>query len=75
MEEDYWLAGAVRQGWYLAVVLGILRMAHDEWQWLDNVPKIRLFPVEVERDRWLTQEEAQRLITACPPHLATEHFN
>src|ERR1035437_845995 len=53
---------------YLATIRGILRMARDEWQWIDNHPKIRLLPGEVERDRWLTKEEAGRLIAPCPAH-------
>ncbi len=32
--------------------------------------RVRLLPGEVERDRWLTQEEAGRLLGHCPPHLA-----
>jgi integrase len=60
---------------HLAVLRAILRMARDEWQWIDNFPKIRLLPGEVERDRWLTREEADRLIAACAPHLtATVRF-
>ncbi len=55
---------------YLAAVRGILRMARDDWQWIDTMPKIRMLPGEVERDRWLTQEEAERLIRVCPSHLA-----
>lgn len=55
---------------YLATVRNLLRMARDEWQWIDNFPKIRLLPGEVERDRWLTREEAERLIRCCAPHLA-----
>ena len=55
---------------YLATIRCLLRMARDEWQWLDSVPKVRLLPGEVERDRWLTRAEADRLIAACPPHLA-----
>lgn len=55
---------------YLATVRGLLRMARDEWQWIDVFPKVRLLSGEVERDRWLTREEADRLIAACPPHLA-----
>lgn len=55
---------------YLALVRGVLRMARDEWQWIDSVPKIRLLPGEVERDRWLTRDEASRLIRACPDYLA-----
>lgn len=48
----------------------LLRMARDEWQWIDTFPKIRLLTGEVERDRWLTREEAERLIRFCPPDLA-----
>ncbi|WP_101048242.1 tyrosine-type recombinase/integrase [Macromonas nakdongensis] len=55
---------------YLATIRNLLRMARDEWQWIDTFPKIRLLPGEVERDRWLTREEAERLIRCCPPHLA-----
>ncbi len=55
---------------YLATIRGLLRMARDEWQWIDTFPKIRLLSGEVERDRWLTHEEADRLIRCCAPHLA-----
>lgn len=55
---------------YLATIRCLLRMARDEWQWLDSVPKVRLLPGEVERDRWLTRTEADRLIAACLPHMA-----
>lgn len=55
---------------YLAVVRGILRMARDEWQWIDSVPRVRMLGGEVERDRWLSRAEADRLLAACSPHLA-----
>lgn len=55
---------------YLCAIRALLRMARDEWQWIDSFPKIRLLPGEVERDRWLTREEAARLLSYCPPHLA-----
>ena len=55
---------------YLATLRSLLRMARDEWQWIDSVPKVRLLPGEVERDRWLTKDEADGLVGACPPHLA-----
>lgn len=35
-----------------------------------SFPKIRLLHGEVERDRWLTREEADRLLAVCPAHLA-----
>lgn len=55
---------------HLAVTRAIMRMARDEWQWIDSMPKIRLLSGEVERDRWLTRDEADKLIAASPPHLA-----
>ena len=55
---------------YLALVRNLLKMARDEWQWIDNFPMIRLLFGEVERDRWLTREEADRLLAVCPEHLA-----
>jgi integrase len=55
---------------YLATIRGILRLARDEWQWIDSFPKIRMLSGEVARDRWLTHEEAERLIATCPPHIA-----
>lgn len=55
---------------HLATIRSLLRMARDEWQWIDTFPKIKLLGGEVERDRWLTREEAERLIAACPAHLA-----
>lgn len=55
---------------YLATIRSLLRMARDEWQWIDSFPKIKLLSGEVERDRWLTREEAERLIRCCAPYLA-----
>ena len=54
---------------HLAVLRAILRMARDVWQWVESIPKVQLLPGEVERDRWLTREEADRLIAGASPHL------
>lgn len=54
----------------LSWLRSVLRMARDDWQWIDSIPKIRMLPGEVERDRWLTHAEADRLIASCAPHLA-----
>ena len=60
---------------YLATIRNLLRTARDEWQWIDSIPMVRLLPGEVERDRWLTREEADRLVSVCPDHLsATVRF-
>jgi integrase len=54
---------------YLAQIRSLLRMAYYDWQWLDRIPRVRLLQGEIMRDRWLTKEEAERLIACCPSHL------
>ena len=54
---------------YLCVLRALLRMARDEWQWIVSFPKIRMLAGEVERDRWLTREDADKLLSVCPSHL------
>lgn len=53
----------------LALIRSILRKAALEWEWLDKVPKIRLLPEPSRRIRWITREEASRLIDELPDHL------
>lgn len=55
---------------YLALLRAILRMARDEWEWLDTIPRFRLYPEPKKRVRWITREEAAKLITELPTHLA-----
>jgi integrase len=54
---------------YLALIRAILRRARDDWDWIDQIPKVRLFPEGKRRVRFLTHEEARRLLTELPPHL------
>ena len=35
----------------LALIRSVLRVARDEWHWIDTMPKVRLLGGEVERDR------------------------
>ncbi|MBF0462869.1 MAG: site-specific integrase [Magnetococcales bacterium] len=56
---------------YLALVRAILNKAEGEWEWITRSPKITLFKEPTRRIRWLTQDEAARLIGALPPHLAS----
>lgn len=55
---------------YLALIRAILRMARDEWEWIDRAPRIRLMPEPRRRVRWLTPQQALRLLGTLPPHLA-----
>lgn len=54
---------------YLALLRAILRMARDEWEWIDRVPRVRLYPEPKKRVRWIDREEAARLLKELPPHL------
>lgn len=54
----------------LEVARAILRKAEREWEWLDRAPIIRMLKEDSRRIRWLTQEEAGRLIQELPIHLA-----
>jgi integrase len=49
----------------LAILRHLLRLARDEWDVLDEVPKIRTEKEPQGRLRWLTQEEATNLLAAC----------
>jgi integrase len=49
----------------LALLRHLLRLACEEWEVLESVPKIRLEKEAQGRLRWLTPEEAQRLLTTC----------
>ena len=54
----------------MEVVRAILRKATNEWAWIDRAPAVRMLPEPRRRIRWLTQEEAERLIAELPEHLA-----
>jgi len=54
----------------LEVVRAILRKALNDWEWLDRVPRIRMLKEPTRRIRFLSQEEAERLLAALPGHLA-----
>ena len=50
---------------YLALIKSILRTSYDR-EWIDRLPSIKLYPLENRRIRWLTKEEAGKLIEALP---------
>lgn len=53
---------------YLALVRAILFKSRDEWEWLEKVPKIKLFKETADRERSLTPEQAQDLLRELPAH-------
>jgi integrase len=49
----------------LALIRHLLRLAHEEWEVLPAVPRIKLEKEAQGRLRWLTPEEATILLTKC----------
>jgi len=52
------------------IVRAVLLKAFHDWEWLDRVPSIRLLREPTVRVRWITRNEADRLLSELPPHLA-----
>jgi len=55
---------------HLALIRAILRKAAFEWEWIDRVPKVKLYREASRRVRWITPEQAQTLLRELPPHQA-----
>jgi len=53
----------------IALLRAILRRAHYDWEWTERLPKFRFLKEPKGRVRFLTFEEAKRLLAALPPHL------
>lgn len=54
----------------LALIRAILRKAVREWEWIEQEPVIRMRKEDNRRIRWLTPDQANRLIQELPEHLA-----
>ncbi|WP_257620207.1 site-specific integrase [Janthinobacterium sp. NKUCC08_JDC] len=54
----------------LALLRSILRRAVLEWEWSFSVPRVRLLREPTRRVRYLTYDQAQRLLEELPAHLA-----
>ena len=53
---------------YLAVIRAILRRARDEWEWIDRMPKVKLFKEGPGRERSITKEQVATLLGELPAH-------
>lgn len=49
----------------------ILRKCKHDWEWLDKAAKIRMLKEPIRRIRFLTRDEAQRLLAELPACLRT----
>jgi integrase len=49
---------------YLCTIRVLLNTALNEWEWIERVPRLPAIPGSTKRVRWITREEAQRLLAA-----------
>jgi len=61
-------AGKATVNRYLALVRAVLRRARDEWEWVEKVPKVKLFREGQGRERAITREQADLLLQELPEH-------
>jgi integrase len=54
----------------LEVLRAILRKCVNQWEWLDRAPQVRMLKESPRRVRFLTLEDARRLLAELPTHLA-----
>ena len=54
----------------LELLRAVLRKCVNDWEWLDRAPKVRMLKEPTRRIRFLSREEAQRLLAALPEHQA-----
>ena len=55
---------------YIACLRAILLKAAGAWEWLDRAPKLKTYSEPKQRIRWISEEEALRLLAALPDWLA-----
>lgn len=54
----------------MGLVSRVIRKAAFEWEWLDKAVKVRKLPENKIRVRFITYDEATRLMSGLPAHLA-----
>lgn len=54
----------------LEIIRCILRLARDEWEWVDHIPTVKLLKEPTRRVSWITREKAEELLQTLPPHSA-----
>ncbi len=55
---------------FLALIRSIMRKAAYEWEWMDKAPVIKLYREPKRRVRYLTPQQAGKLLSELPEHLA-----
>jgi len=52
-----------------AYIRALINVCRDDWEWMDKAPKVRMLEEGEARVRWITQQQAQTLISVAPKHL------
>lgn len=55
---------------YLALLRSVLNKAYKDWEWIEKAPHIRLDKESNHVIRWITKNEAYRLLSILPRHLS-----
>lgn len=53
---------------YLSIIKAVLRRSERVWELVDRIPNITLLPNTERRIRYITQQEAKRLLEELPEH-------
>ena len=54
----------------MELVRAVLRKCERDWEWIDKAPAVRMLKEPTRRIRYLTRDEAQRLLKELPTHMA-----
>lgn len=52
----------------LEIIRAVLRLARDDWEWIDHIPTVKLLKEATRRISWITREKAEELLNALPSH-------
>lgn len=52
----------------LEIIRSVLRLARDDWEWIDHIPTVKLLKEPTRRISWITREKAEELLNALPYH-------
>ncbi|MGH8737565.1 MAG: hypothetical protein ACREVC_09435 [Burkholderiales bacterium] len=55
---------------YIACLRALLRKAAGDWEWLDRAPKLKTYSEPKKRVRWISKEDAEKLLAALPGWVA-----
>lgn len=52
----------------LEIIRSVLRLARDDWEWIDHIPTVKMQKEKNRRIVWTTREKAEELLSVLPLH-------